>query len=321
MHALIWLFASIALWTGSGVGAQEYPTRPIRLLIPQSTGGAQDTTARILTATLTDRLGWRFVVDNRPGGNGFIGVSIAAKGTPDGYTMLMAHTGEFAVNPAIFPNVPYDLERDFTPVTMVTDAPLLLIASPKIQITSFQSLVAMAKAKPGQIAYSSAGTGTINHLAGEWLAHAAGVKLIHVPYKGGAAAATAVVTGDVAVGIASVAGSIAHVQGGRVRVIGVTTAKRMRAWPDWPTAQEAGISGVDASIWVGLFAPKAVPQPIISRLNTEVRRMLELPEVRARYAESGSETAGMTPAAFSERIRKDLERYRAIVKASGITPE
>jgi len=321
MHRLAWLLASVGLWMALGAGAQDYPARPIRMLIPQSPGGAQDTTARILTQMLTDRLGWRFVVDNRPGGNGFIGVSIAAKGAPDGYTLLMAHTGEFAVNPAIFSNVPYELERDFIPVTMVTDAPLLLIANPKLGITTFKSLVALAKAKPGQVAYSSAGTGTINHLAGEWLAHAAGIKLLHVPYKGGAAAATAVATGDVVVGIASVAGSIAHVQGGRVRVVGVTTANRMRAWPEWPTPQEGGIAGVDASIWVGLFAPKGVPRPIINRLNAEVLRVLELPEVRARYAELGSETAGMSPAAFLERIKKDLERYRAIVKVSGITAE
>jgi tripartite-type tricarboxylate transporter receptor subunit TctC len=297
------------------------PACPTRPLIPQSPGGAQDTTARILTGTMAERTGWRFVVDNRAGAHGFIGVSIAAKGAPDGYTLLMAHTGEFAVNPALFANVPYDLERDFTPVTMVTDSPMLLIANPKMQITTFKALVAMAKAKPGAVAYSSAGTGTINHLAGEWLAHAAGIKLLHVPYKGGAAAAAAVTGGEVVVGIASVAGAIGHVQVGRVRVVGVTTAKRMRAYPDWPTPEEGGIPGVDASIWVGLFAPKGVPRPIIDRLNAEVRRTLDLPEVRAKYAELGSETAWMTPPAFLERIKKDLERYRTIVKASGITAE
>ena len=321
MRGMTWVLASAALWMVSGVGAQDYPTRPIRMLIPQSPGGAQDTTARILTQTISERVGWRFVIDNRAGAHGFIGVSIAAKGGPDGYTLLMAHTGEFAVNPALFANVPYDLERDFIPVTMVTDSPMLLIANPKMQITTFKALVAMAKAKPGAVAYSSAGTGTINHLAGEWIAHAAGIKLLHVPYKGGAAAAAAVTGGEVVVGIASVAGAIGHVQVGRVRVVGVTTAKRMRAYPDWPTPEEGGIPGVDASIWVGLFAPKGVPRQIIDRLNAEVLRTLDLPEVRAKYAELGSETAGMSPAAFRERIKKDLERYRTIVKASGITAE
>jgi tripartite-type tricarboxylate transporter receptor subunit TctC len=321
MRSLICLLASAALSTALNVGAQQYPSRPVRMLIPQSPGGAQDTTARILTHNLTDRVGWRIVIDNRPGGNGFIGASLAARGSPDGYTLLMAHTGEFAVNPAIFANVPYDLERDFVPVTMVSDGPMLLIANPKVPATTVKALVAMAKAKPGQVAYSSAGTGTINHLAGEWLAHAAGIKLLHVPYKGGAAAAAAVNAGDVPFGIASVAGAIPHVQGGRVRVLSVTTAKRMRAFPDWPTPQEAGIPDLDASIWVGLFAPKGVPRPIIDRWNAEVRKTLDLPDVRTRYAELGSEPVGMSPEAFRERIHKDLARYRVVVKASGITPE
>lgn len=321
MRGSTWLLASAALWMALGVGAQDYPTRPIRMLIPQSPGGAQDTTARIMTNALTERVGWRIVVDNRPGGNGFIGTSVAAKGAPDGYTLLMAHTGEFAVNPAIFLNVPYDLERDFTPVTMVSDGPMLLIANPKIAVTTVKAFIEMAKAKPGQIAYSSAGTGTINHLAGEWLAHAAGIKLLHVPYKGGAAAAAAVTGGEVVVGIASVAGAIPFIQGNRIRVLSLTTAKRMKAYPDWPTAQEAGIPDLDASIWVGMFAPKGVPRPIINRLNAEVRKTLELPDVRARYAELGTEPTGMSPEAFREKITKDLARYRTVVKASGITPE
>ncbi len=314
-----WLFALALLL--SAAQAQDYPAKPIRMLIPQAPGGAQDTTARILSLKLTERLGWQFVVDNRPGGNGFIGVSAAAKSAPDGYTLLMAHTGEFAVNPALFANVPYDLERDFIPITMVADAPMLYLANARAPFNTFKELVAQAKAKPGQIAYSSAGPGSINHLAGEWLALAAGINLLHVPYKGGAAAAAAVAIGDVAVGVASIPGALPHLQAGRIRVIGVTTAKRTSAGPDWSTPQEGGIPDVDVSIWVGLFAPKGVPKSIIDRLNAEVRRTLDLPDVRARYAELGSETAGMSPAAFLERIKKDAERYKAVVKAAGIKPD
>jgi tripartite-type tricarboxylate transporter receptor subunit TctC len=313
--------AVAALGMAGSVVAQEYPTRPIRVVIPQSPGGAQDSVARIMTYTLSDRVGWRIVVDNRAGGYGFIGTSIAAKGQPDGYTLLIAHTGEFAVNPAIFNNVPYDLERDFTPVTMISDGPMLVIANPKVPVTNIKALLEMAKSKPGQVTYSSAGTGTINHLAGEWLAHAAGVKLLHVPYKGGAAAAAAVTGGEVVVGIASVAGAIPFVQGKRLRVLSLTTSKRMTAYPDWPTAQEAGIPNLDASIWVGMFAPKGVPRPIVNKLNAEVRKTLESPDVRARFTELGTEPTGMTPEAFRSRIQKDLERYRVVVKASGITPE
>ena len=303
------------------MGAQEYPARPVRVLIPQSPGGAQDTAARIMTQLLMERVGWRLVIDNRPGGNGFIGTATAAKGQPDGYTLLIAHTGEFAVNPVIFSNVPYELDRDFTPITMISDGPMLVIANPKVAATSVKALLEMAKAKPGAITYSSAGTGTINHLAGEWLAHAAGVKLLHVPYKGGAAAAAAVTAGEVVVGVASVAGAIPFVQNNRVRVLSLTTSKRMAAYPDWPTAQEAGIPNLDASIWVGMFAPKGVPRPIVNRLNAEVRKTLDSPDLRARYAELGTEPSGMAPDAFHARIKKDLERYRVVVKASGITPE
>jgi tripartite-type tricarboxylate transporter receptor subunit TctC len=225
------------------------------------------------------------------------------------------------VNPAIFNNVPYDLERDFTPVTMISDGPMLVIANPKVPVTNIKALLEMAKSKPGQVTYSSAGTGTINHLAGEWLAHAAGVKLLHVPYKGGAAAAAAVTGGEVVVGVASVAGAIPFVQAKRVRVLSLTTAKRMAAYPDWPTAQEAGIPNLDASIWVGMFAPKGVPRPIVNKLNAEVRKTLESPDLRARFTELGTEPTGMTPEAFRARIHKDLERYQVVVKASGITPE
>lgn len=316
-----WLFVGAALYVAGSVAAQEYPTRPIRVVIPQSPGGAQDTTARVMIQALSDRVGWRLVIDNRAGGNGFIGTSVAAKGQPDGYTLLIAHTGEFAVNPAIFSNVPYELDRDFTPVTMISDGPMLVIANPKVPITTMKGLLEMAKSKPGQVTYSSAGTGTINHLAGEWLAHEAGVKLLHIPYKGGAAAAAAVTGGQVTVGVASVAGAMPFVQSNRVRVLSLTTSKRMSAYPDWPTAQEAGIPNLDASIWVGMFAPKGVPRAIVNKLNAEVRKTLDSPDVRSRYTELGTEPVGMTPDAFRARIKKDLERYRVVVKTSGITPE
>ena len=176
---------ALALSAGFAHAQQDYPNKPVRILVPFAPGGAVDTSTRILTAKLTERLGWQFIVENRPGGNGFIAVQAAAKSPPDGYTLLMAHTGEFSVNPAIFPNVPYELERDFSPIAMVSDAPMLYLANANTPFNSFKELVAEAKAKPGQVAFSSPGTGSINHLAGEWLALAAGVKLLHVPYKGG----------------------------------------------------------------------------------------------------------------------------------------
>jgi tripartite-type tricarboxylate transporter receptor subunit TctC len=320
MRALGWMLSTAALAFAAGAGAQDYPSKPIRILVPFAPGGAVDTTARILAQKMTERLGWQFVVDNRPGGNGFIATTAVAKASPDGYTLLMAHTGEFAVNPAVFANVPYELDRDFVPITMVTDAPMLYLANSQAPFNSFQELVAAAKAKPGAISFSSAGNGSINHLAGEWLAVAAGVKMLHVPYKGGAPAATAIAAGDVQLGVVSIPGATPHLKSGRAKVLGITTAKRSALDPTWVTPRDAGLD-VDASIWVGLFAPKGVPQPIVERLNVEVRRTLDDPDVRKRYADQGFETVGMSSADFHARIKKDAERYKAIVQAAGIKPE
>src|SRR5688500_400383 len=181
---------ALALVLGTSL-AQDYPNKPIRMLVPFAPGGAVDTTARILALKMEERLGWKFVIENRPGGNGFIATSAVAKSAPDGYTLLMAHTGEFAVNPALFANVPYELERDFVPITMVTDAPMLYLANVNAPFNTFQELVAQAKAKPGFISFGSAGNGSSNHLAGEWMAQAAGIQILHVPYNDGAPAEVA----------------------------------------------------------------------------------------------------------------------------------
>ncbi len=287
MRPLIWLVFLLFVPPSE---AQEYPSKPIRILVPFAPGGAVDTSTRILTQKMNERLGWNFVVENRPGGNGFIATTAVQKSAPDGYTLLMAHTGEFAVNPALFDNVPYELERDFVPITMVSDAPMLYLANSAAPFNNFQELVAAAKAKPGSISFSSAGTGSINHLAGEWLGVAAGIKLLHVPYKGGAPAAAAVAAGDVHFGVMAVPGATPHLKS-------------------------------DASIWVGLFAPKGTPQPVVNRLNAEVRRTLDQPDVQKRFVETGSETAGMTPAEFLARIKQDAERYKAVVKAAGVKPD
>src|SRR5687768_18491136 len=204
--------------------AQDYPNKPIRMLVPFAPGGAVDTTARVLAQAMQQRVNWQFVIENRPGGNGFIATTAAAKSAPDGYTLLMAHTGEFAVNPALFADVPYELERDFVAITMVSDAPMLYLATAKAPFNTFQELVAQAKAKPGSISYGSAGNGSINHLAGEWLAQAAGIQLLHVPYKGGAPAAAAVAAGDVHFGVMAAPGAMPHIKSGRGKVIGITTA-------------------------------------------------------------------------------------------------
>jgi tripartite-type tricarboxylate transporter receptor subunit TctC len=303
-------------------GAQEFPRKPIRVLVPYAPGGVVDTTTRIVTNKITERLGWQFVVDNRPGGNGFIAVGIAAKGAPDGYTILSAHTGEFAVSPFVFKGVPFELDRDFEAVVMLSDAPMLVVVNSQSPINSFKDLVAMARAKPGAVSFGSPGNGSVNHLASEWLAVAAGVKMLHIPYKGGAPAVSAVATNEVIWTIAGLPGVTPHLQAKRVKVLGITTAKRTAQTPDWPSAQEGGIPGVDASIWVGFFVPKGTPKAIINRLYSVSADMLKFPDVKERFAVvGGAETIGMPPAQFHARVKNDAVRYRKIVQEVGITPQ
>ena len=298
----------------TAVCAQDYPNKPIRVLVPFAPGGAVDTTARVLAQAMQQRLNWQFVIDNRPGGNGFIATTAVQKAAPDGYTLLMAHTGEFAVNPALFDNVPYELERDFAPITMVSDAPMLYLAKAAAPFNNF-------KAKPNTITFGSAGNGSINHLAGEWLAQAAGIQLVHVPYKGGAPAAQAVAAGDVDFGVMAVPGAMPHMKSGRGKVIGISTAKKSLLDPSWATPRDAGIPDLDASIWVGLFAPKGTPQAVIDRVNKEVRETLKVPEVQKKFVESaGAEALGMSPAEFLARIKSDAERYKSVIQKAGVKP-
>src|ERR1051326_3128184 len=285
------VFLAALVSAAAAVHAQEYPAKPIRILVPFAPGGAVDTSTRILTQKMTERLSWNFVVENGPGGNGFIATTAVAKAPADGYTLLMAHTGEFAVNPALFAEVPYDLERDFLPITMVSDAPMLYLAKAQAPFNNFKELIAAAKAKPDTITFGSAGNGSINHLAGEWLAQAAGIKLVHVPYKGGAPAAQAVAAGDVDFGVMAVPGALPHMKSGRGKGSRLSAPKKSPLDASWATPRDAGIPDLDASIWVGLFAPKGTPQPVIDRLNKEVRATLNAPEVQKKFVESAGAEA------------------------------
>ncbi|MGE0558103.1 MAG: Bug family tripartite tricarboxylate transporter substrate binding protein [Burkholderiales bacterium] len=299
--------------------AADYPTKPIRVLVPFAPGGVVDTSARILTNKISETRGWQFVVDNRPGANGFIAVGTMARATADGYTLLAAHTGEFSVNPVLFKNMPYDFDRDIVPIIMVSNAPMLVVVNAGSPYNSLKDLIAGAKAKPGQLAFGSPGTGSVNHLATEWLVNAAGAKALHVPYKGGAPAVSAVAANEVVFTVAGLPGVIPHLQAKRVKVLGVTTAKRSPQVPDYMSAQEAGVPGVDASIWVGLFAPKGTPQPIVNALYKASAEVLQLPDVKQRYASvGGAETTTMGTAEFTKRIRSELERYRKVAAQVGI---
>ncbi len=301
---------------------QDYPNKSIRAIVSFAPGGVVDTSTRIVTSKLQETLNWHFVVDNRPGANGFIGAAAAAKANADGYTLLSAHTGELAVNPVMFKTMPYD-DNTFSPVIMLSDAPMLIVVNANnAAINSIKDLVAAARAKPGVVNFGSPGTGSVNHMASEWFAAAAGTKMTHVPYKGGAPAVVAVATGDTTFTVAGLPGVLPHLQGKRVKVLGITTAKRSPMVPDYPTAQEMGVPGVDASIWVGFFVPRGVPAPVVNRLYSATAEVLKRNDVKERLAVvGGAEATALAGAAFQARIASDLERYRKVAAQVGIKPE
>lgn len=316
------LCASLAMLCGAPAQAQSYPTKPVRILVPYAPGGFADVAARIISQKLQERLGQQVIVENRAGGNGFIGTTAAAKSAPDGYTLLVAHTGEFAVSPAVFKDIPFELERDFETITLVSIAPMLVAVNVKSPIQSIPDLIAAAKAKPNTIGMGTPGTASINHLAGEWLADAAGVKFLHVPYKGGGPAGVAVAAGEVPMGVVAISSVMAQIQAGRVKPLAVTTAKRSAQFKDWPTLQEAGnVKDVDAAIWTGLFAPKGTPKPIVERLYKEMVAILAMPDVREKFAQGGTETGGIPAEEFIAMIRREAAAYKAIVEKANIKPE
>lgn len=299
--------------------AQSYPTKPIRVLVPFAPGGVVDITARLLTQKMTERLGWNFVVENRPGGNGFIAVSAAAKSAPDGYTLLMAHTGEFAGNPALFKSVPYELERDFTPITMVSDTPMLLVANSNTPYNSIKDVLDYAKKNPGKLSFSSPGNGSVNHLAGEWLWVDGGVNVVHIPYKGGSPAVAAVASGEVPLGVVAIPAVMPHVKSGRVKVLGLTTSSPSEYDKNWPTTKQSGLPNVNASNWVGLFAPKGLPADVLATLQKAVVETLQSPDVRKRFADNGATIGGMSSADFTARIQADAKKYKEVVEKAKLT--
>lgn len=313
------ILSALAILASPAV-AQDYPNKPIRVVVPFAPGGGVDVAARILTAKMTERLGWQFVVENRPGGSGFIAATNVAKSAPDGYSFFMAHVGEFAINPALFKEMPYDPEKDFVPVNLVCDAPMVYIVNHQSPYHSMKDVVAAAKANPGALAYSSAGNGSLNQLSAEWFAQVAGIKLLHVPFKGGSPAAAAVASGEVPFGVASIPGALPHIKGNRVRVLAVTTTKRTAFQPSWATLKELGIGDVDANFWVGLFAPKGTPQAIVDKVDQEIRQTLQQADVKTRFADAGFDTAGVPSREFAARIKLDMARFKAVVDNAGIKP-
>ncbi|MBV8418776.1 MAG: hypothetical protein JOZ26_02050 [Hyphomicrobiales bacterium] len=320
---MAWIASVIALvaFCAAPAQAQNYPAKPIHILVPYAPGGISDIASRILGAKLTEAWGQQVLVENRPGGNGFIAMAAAAKAAPDRYTMVMATGGDVAINPAMFKEMPYDVERDLAPIAMVSDAPLVLAAHGGAPYNTVADVIAAAKAQPGRISVATPGNGSINQIVLEWMALNTGTQFQHVPYKGGAPAAAALAAGDIPLGVLASSSVAPHVKSGRVRVLAVTMAKRSTLNPQWPTLQQEGVKEVDASNWTALFAPKGTPQPVIDKLNAEVVKILTMPEVKERFAGGGVDTIPSSAAELDARVKREAERFRAIVQTANIRPD
>jgi tripartite-type tricarboxylate transporter receptor subunit TctC len=298
--------------------AQSYPTKPIHLIAPYAPGGIADIAGRLIGQKLTEAWGQQAVVENRPGGNGFIGVTAVTKAAPDGYTLLVATAGDVTINPALFKEIPYDVARDLVPITMLSDTPTVLAAHGEAPYKSVADVLADAKARPGKVAIASPGNGSPNQLAFEWMGLGTGTKFQHIPYKGGAPAATALAAGDIPLGVLAISSVFPHLKSGRIRVLAVTTAKRSSFNPEWPTLQESGVPDVNISNWTALFAPKGTPQPIIDKIHAEVVKILDMPDIKERFAGGGAVVVPTSAAELDARVKHDAAAFKTIVEKAKI---
>lgn len=321
MRVVVGLLAALVLASAPPAVAQDYPSRPVRVIVPYAPGGVSDIAARLVGQKLTDALGQSFIVENRPGGNGFVAVTAAVRAPADGHTLLVGTVAEFTINPALFKKLPYDVERDLAPVAMLSDTPIVLATNGDSSFHSVADVIAAARAKPQTLGTSSPGTGTFNHITIAQLELEAGIRLLHVPYRGGAPAATAVAAGDVPLGLLAISSVVPFLQPPRIRVLAVTTAKRSGYNPEWKTLQEEGISHIDASNWVGMFAPKDTPRPVIEKLHAEIQKILATADIRNLFAVGGAEATPMSIAEFDGRVKADTARFRTIVKDAGVQTE
>jgi tripartite-type tricarboxylate transporter receptor subunit TctC len=305
---------------GQDATAQNYPTRPIRLIVPFPPGGGTDITARAVAQKLGESWGQTVVVDNRGGANGTIGVDIAAKSAPDGYTLTMISSSH-AVNTGLHAKQPYDLLKDLTPITQATSQPYVLVINPSVPAKSVKELIAVARAKPGALNYGSSGPGGISHLAGALLGSLTGTTLVHVPYKGGSPAMIDVISGQIQMLFGTLLLNGPHIKAGRLRVLAVTTPQRWPGTPELPTMQEAGVPGFVITQWYGMLAPAKTPQPIVSKLNQEIARLLHQPDVKEKLAADGADAVGNTPEQFGAHIKSEVIKYAKLVKQIGLKAE
>jgi len=295
--------------------AQEFPARPVRIIVPFAPGGVADNSARVVAEPLGQRLGQQVVVENRPGASGNIGTQQVAQSPADGYTLLLGFDGTMVINPHVFPKTGFDTLKDFAPVTKLGDATLILVAHPSLPAKTLQEMLQLAKTKP--LPYGTSGTGGTPHLAGEMLKQRTGAQLEHVPYKGGGPAVIDVLGGQIPLVFTAIASAQQYVRGGRLIGLGVPGAKRSAALPDVPTLQEAGVPNVAIGTWFGLLAPNSAPKPVVARLHAEVVKIIQSPEFRKQMADIGAEPVGNKPEEFAAFIKAEIPKYEKVIRASG----
>ncbi len=310
-------FLVVLIALASVASAQSYPTRPIRLIVPYPPGGGTDTVARLIAQPLTERLGQQVVVDNRGGASGIIGTDMGARAAPDGYTLVFCLPASVSVNPTYYQNLPYDPARDFAPVIQLNTIALLLVTTPSLPASNVNELIALARAKPGQFNFASSGNGSAAHLAMELFNMMAGVKMVHVPYKGGGPALTDIISGQMHMMSGPLIAALPHVKSGRIRAMAVTTERRVKGLPEVPTIAES-LPGYESSIWHGVVVPRGVPVAVVNRLNREIGEILKIPEVQSRLDSQGAEPVGGTPGKFAALIKSDTAKYAKLLRDVGL---
>ena len=310
----------VLVLAATGGLAQPYPARPVRLIVPTTPGGSVDTLARTIAPRLSERFGHQVVVDNRSGAGGTIAAEFTARSAPDGYTLMIGTIAGLATNVSLQQKLSYDPLRDFAPVTLVATQNLVLTVHPSVPAKNVRELVKLAKARPGQLAFASAGNGTGSHLSGELFKQLAGVDVLHIPYKGVAPALVDVISGQVSMSFPSILTSLPQVRSGRLRALAVSGAQRSAALPELPTMMEAGVKDYESATWYGIVAPVATPPEIVNKLNAEIAAILKQPDTRERIARDGADSVGNTPQQFGAFMKSEIEKWRKVIRAAGIQP-
>jgi tripartite-type tricarboxylate transporter receptor subunit TctC len=315
---MLWAVAAVMLFAVSVAGAQDYPAKPIRFVVPYPPGGASDVTARVLGQKMGDAWGQQVIIDNRAGANGIVALEYVAKASADGYTILMANLGPNAINPGVYAKLPYDAVKSFAPVTLTTIVPQVIVANRYLPAQNVKELVALGKAKPGELTYGNGGNGSANHLAMELFGAMAGIRMTAVAYKGDAPALIDAVAGQVMLALPTVIAAQPFLNSGKLKAIAVTPKKRVSALPGVPTVAESGLADYESVSWGGVMAPGGTPPAVIGKLNAELVRILKLPDVRERMTALGADIVGGTPAEFAAYLQSEIAKWSRVAKAAGV---